>query len=140
MLCVIVFLFSIYPTFASHMPDPLSGFQQPFMDVVPYHMISSESSFGIPMRAFGGLVIGFILFGAVLQRTGGGKFFNDLALALSTRGHTVTVFTGKPNYPGGRFFPGYGFFGRASEDYQGVRVIRVPLVPRALPVVAPDGR
>jgi len=84
-LCVIVFLFSIYPTFASHMPDPLSGFQQPFVDVVPYHIISSESSFGIPMRAFGGLVIGFILFGAVLQRTGGGKFFNDLALALVGR-------------------------------------------------------
>jgi TRAP transporter 4TM/12TM fusion protein len=84
-LFVIVFLFSIYPTFASHMPDPLSGFQQPFMDVVPYHIISSESSFGIPMRAFGGLVIGFILFGAVLQRTGGGKFFNDLALALVGR-------------------------------------------------------
>ena len=79
-LFTIVFLFSIYPTFADKMPDPLSGYASPFMDVVPYHMISSESSFGIPMRAFGGLVIGFILFGAVLQRTGGGKFFNDLAL------------------------------------------------------------
>jgi TRAP transporter 4TM/12TM fusion protein len=84
-LFIIVFLFSIYPTFADKMPDPLSGFASPFMDVVPYHMISSESSFGIPMRAFGGLVIGFILFGAVLQRTGGGKFFNDLALALVGR-------------------------------------------------------
>ncbi len=84
-LFLIVLLFSLYPTFASHMPDPLSGFQQPFMDVVPYHIISSESSFGIPMRAFGGLVIGFILFGAVLQRTGGGRFFNDLAFALVGR-------------------------------------------------------
>ncbi|MHA1528583.1 MAG: TRAP transporter permease [Alphaproteobacteria bacterium] len=81
-LFIIVLLFSVYPTFADKMPDPLSGFTSPFMDVVPYHMISSESSFGIPMRAFGNLVIGFILFGAVLQRTGGGKFFNDLALAL----------------------------------------------------------
>ena len=84
-LLIIVFLFSVYPTFADKMPDPLSGFASPFMDVVPYHMISSESSFGIPMRAFGSLVIGFILFGAVLQRTGGGKFFNDLALALVGR-------------------------------------------------------
>ncbi len=48
-------------------------------------MISSESSFGIPMGAFGSLVIGFIVFGAVLQHTGGGKFFNDLALALVGR-------------------------------------------------------
>lgn len=55
---------------------------------------------------------------------------NDLALGLRERGHEVTVFTGKPNYPEGRFFPGYGFFGRAREDYHGVRVLRVPLVPR----------
>lgn len=81
----IVCLFSIHPTFADRMPDPLSGFASPFMDVVPYHMISSESAFGIPMRAFGGLVIGFIVFGVVLQRTGGGKFFNDLAFALVGR-------------------------------------------------------
>ncbi|HUF86799.1 MAG TPA: TRAP transporter fused permease subunit [Thermohalobaculum sp.] len=81
-LFIIVLVFSLYPTFADKVPDPLSGFAQPFMDVVPYLMISSEASFGIPMQAFGGLVIGFIVFGAVLQRTGGGKFFNDLALAL----------------------------------------------------------
>ena len=31
------------------------------------------------------LVIGFILFGAILQFTGGGRFFNDLALALVGR-------------------------------------------------------
>jgi TRAP transporter 4TM/12TM fusion protein len=77
-----VFAFSLYPTFAEHVPDPLNGFTQPFTDVVPYFMISSEASFGIPMRAFGNLVIGFILFGAVLQFTGGGKFFNNLAMAL----------------------------------------------------------
>ncbi|MHA6265176.1 TRAP transporter permease [Arenibacterium sp. CAU 1754] len=81
-LFVIVLVFSLYPTFAEHVPDPLSGFTQPFRDVVPYFMISSEASFGIPMRAFGNLVIGFILFGAILQFTGGGKFFNNLALAL----------------------------------------------------------
>ena len=81
-LFCIVLLFSLYPTFAEHVPDPLNGFTQPFRDVVPFFMISSEASFGIPMRAFGTLVIGFILFGAVLQYTGGGRFFNNLALAL----------------------------------------------------------
>lgn len=34
------------------------------------------------MKSFGELVVGVILFGAVLARTGGGEFFNDLALAL----------------------------------------------------------
>ncbi len=81
----IVLIFSLYPTVAEHVPDPLSGFTSPFLELIPFFMISSEASFGIPMRAFGNLVIGFILFGAVLQRTGGGKFFNDLALALVGR-------------------------------------------------------
>ncbi len=81
-LFLIVTLFGFYPTFASHVPDPFSGFQSGLSDTVAYHIFSAESSFGIPMKAFGGVVIGFILFGAVLQRTGGGKFFNDLALGL----------------------------------------------------------
>lgn len=55
---------------------------------------------------------------------------NDLALGLKERGHRVTVLTGKPNYPGGAFFPGYSFFARAREDYHGVAVRRVPLLPR----------
>ena len=79
---LIVLFFSLYPTFADLMPGPVSGFAQPFWDTIPYHIISSESSFGIPMRAFGNLVIGFILFGAALQFTGGGVFFNNLALGL----------------------------------------------------------
>ena len=55
---------------------------------------------------------------------------NDLAQGLMNRGHEVTVYTGKPNYPEGRFFPGYGFLGHGNETFGGVRVIRVPLLPR----------
>ena len=82
LIAIIVLVFSLYPTFADQVPGPISGFAQPFWDAIPYHLISAESAFGIPMRAFGNLVIGFILFGAVLQRTGGGTFFNNLALGL----------------------------------------------------------
>ena len=81
-LFAIVALFAFYPTFAGSVPDPFSGFQSTLTEAVSYHVYSSESSFGIPMKAFGGVVIGFILFGAVLQQTGGAKFFNDLAFAL----------------------------------------------------------
>lgn len=55
---------------------------------------------------------------------------NDLAQALLQRGHQITVLTGKPNYPGGIFFTGYGIFGRKEENYCGIRIIRVPLIPR----------
>lgn len=55
---------------------------------------------------------------------------NDLAAGLVSRGHEVTVLTGLPNYPGGRFFPGYGWRGPYSEEYAGAGVVRVPLAPR----------
>ncbi len=55
---------------------------------------------------------------------------NDLAQGLIERGHQVTVLTGLPNYPGGKFFEGYGYRGPYRQDYGGVDVIRVPLIPR----------
>ena len=55
---------------------------------------------------------------------------NSLALGLHERGHSVTVLTAIPNYPSGRFFRGYGYFRKVREDYGGIKVLRVPLVPR----------
>jgi len=55
---------------------------------------------------------------------------NDLVLGLKERGHEVKVLTGVPNYPGGRFFSGYRFFGPSFETYEDVPVFRVPLIPR----------
>ncbi|MFD1796764.1 TRAP transporter permease [Paracoccus aurantiacus] len=84
-LACIVTVVAFYPSFASHVPAPFSGFQSTLSQTFAYHVYSSESIFGIPMKAFGGVVIGFIIFGAVLQHTGGGSFFNDLALGLVGR-------------------------------------------------------
>jgi glycosyltransferase involved in cell wall biosynthesis len=55
---------------------------------------------------------------------------NDLAEGLRDKGHEVAVLTGKPNYPSGRFFAGYGFFKRSKDSYNGIPVTRVPMVPR----------
>ncbi len=55
---------------------------------------------------------------------------NDLVAGLLERGHTVDVLTGKPNYPEGRFFDGYSFWGKTRESYLNSRVFRVPLFPR----------
>ncbi len=81
----IVLVFSLYPVFNDLLPGPISGIARPITDTIVFHILSSESSFGIPMRAFGEIVVGFIIFGSVLQFTGGGQFFNDLALALVGR-------------------------------------------------------
>jgi len=55
---------------------------------------------------------------------------NDIAFHLAAEGHSVHVVTGIPNYPAGKFFPGYGVFSRRSEVVSGVRVTRLPIFPR----------
>ena len=55
---------------------------------------------------------------------------NDLAASLHERGHRVTVLTGQPNYPSGRFFPGHGWSGPWRQIREGVEVLRCPLLPR----------
>ena len=90
---VVVAFISLYPAFAGHMPGPIAGLQQDFSTVAAYHFASSESVLGIPTRAFGELVIGFVMFGAVLQYTGAAPFFNNIAFALfgSVRGGPAKV-------------------------------------------------
>ncbi len=55
---------------------------------------------------------------------------NEVVRSLKARGVDVTVMTGKPNYPDGDVFQGYRAWGCQKEAWQGIPVIRVPLVPR----------
>lgn len=55
---------------------------------------------------------------------------NDVAFHLAEKGHDVHVITGIPNYPAGKFFPGYGFFKKRHEVVRGVKVTHLPIVPR----------
>jgi TRAP transporter 4TM/12TM fusion protein len=84
-MTIIIGIVSLYPVVAGWIPNPLKGSPQLFTDTLAYHLASSESAFGIPMRAFAEIVVGFIIFGVALNHTGGGRFFNDLAFALVGR-------------------------------------------------------
>ncbi len=55
---------------------------------------------------------------------------NDLAIGFIKKGHEVTVLTGQPNYPGGKFFPGYGFLKNFQQRHEGIKILRLPLLPR----------
>lgn len=46
------------------------------------------------------------------------------------RGHKVTVVTGIPNYPMGKTFEGYGVTKKCHEIWNGIEIIRIPLIPR----------
>jgi colanic acid biosynthesis glycosyl transferase WcaI len=55
---------------------------------------------------------------------------NDLCLGLKDNGHEVTVLTGRPNYPSGKFYEGYTFLNKRLESYHGIKVYRSHLIPR----------
>jgi colanic acid biosynthesis glycosyl transferase WcaI len=55
---------------------------------------------------------------------------NDLALGLKERGHEVSVLTSIPNYPSGRFYPGYGLLSPLRDSFEGVTVYRMPMMPK----------
>ena len=55
---------------------------------------------------------------------------NDLAAALSERGHQLTVLTAYPNYPDGKIFPTFLQNKKAFSTYAGIEIVRVPIVPR----------
>ncbi|MCA1297081.1 TRAP transporter permease [Stappia indica] len=92
-LGIIVAIFSLYPLVADQVPGPIQGFPQEPETAASFYAFSSESAFGIPMQAFGGLVVGFIIFGAALQATGAGKVFMDLSFAIlgTVRGGAAKV-------------------------------------------------
>lgn len=55
---------------------------------------------------------------------------NDMCQEWVKRGHKVTVVTGIPNYPQGEFYKGYGWFKNRRETWNGVEIIRLPLIAR----------
>jgi TRAP transporter 4TM/12TM fusion protein len=78
----VVLILSFYPLFADQVPQVIQGAPMAFLDTAAFHIYSIESMLGIPMRAFGLLVFGFLAFGVALQYTGAGSFFINFAFAL----------------------------------------------------------
>ncbi|MGE6611533.1 glycosyltransferase family 4 protein [Peribacillus sp. NPDC076916] len=55
---------------------------------------------------------------------------NDICTEWVKKGYKVTVITGIPNYPHGNYYDGYGLFKKRKEIYNGIEIIRLPLIPR----------
>lgn len=55
---------------------------------------------------------------------------NDIAAEWVKRGYKVTVLTGIPNYPMGKFFDEYNYKNKRMEHWNGVEILRIPLVAR----------
>ena len=55
---------------------------------------------------------------------------NDMCQEWINRGYKVTVLTGLPNYPEGKIYKGYKFGKRRKEIWNGIEIIRIPLIAR----------
>ncbi|MBT6275018.1 MAG: TRAP transporter fused permease subunit [Chromatiales bacterium] len=84
-LAVVAGTVSLYPVIADSMPALLDGLEYSLVDTVAFHLYSAEGFQGIPMRAFADWAIGYLVFGVILQLTGGATFFLALTFALMGR-------------------------------------------------------
>jgi TRAP transporter 4TM/12TM fusion protein len=75
----------LYAFFGSHLPGPLRhmGFSIP--NIIEQLYMSTEGIWGIPTHAAVTFVFMFVIFGEVLNATGMGQFFMDLAMSLAGR-------------------------------------------------------
>ncbi|TAH59709.1 MAG: glycosyltransferase WbuB [Gottschalkiaceae bacterium] len=55
---------------------------------------------------------------------------NDICREWVNRNYKVTVITGIPNYPQGKYYEGYSLFKKRKEYYKGIEIIRIPIIPR----------
>ncbi len=55
---------------------------------------------------------------------------NDICKGLLKEGHQVEVLTGMPNYPKGNIYEGYSNLGPFQEEYNGIKIKRIPIIPR----------
>jgi len=87
-IVIVALAFFIFAFVGPYMPPILAHRGFPLARTVPFLYLTTEGIFGIPLGVSAKFVLLFILYGAILERTGAGKFFLDLAMAVAggTRG------------------------------------------------------
>ena len=81
-LPVIAVLFILYDYLGQYMPDLIAHKGASINKIVGQMYLTTEGIFGVPLGVSASYVFLFVLFGALLERAGAGKYFIDLAYAL----------------------------------------------------------
>ncbi len=82
---IVVCFFIIYSFFGPYMPEVIAFKGVSVSRFMSQITISSEGIYGIPLDVSAMIVFLFVLFGAMLDKAGGGKYFIDLAISLLGR-------------------------------------------------------
>jgi TRAP transporter 4TM/12TM fusion protein len=84
-LTVIAGAFTLYVFFAEHMPDFMAFKSASLSKYIGKMAMQTEGIYGIPLDVSATIVFLFVLFGTMLERAGGGRFFINLALSMLGR-------------------------------------------------------
>ena len=85
---LIALIFICYALFGPYLPDTLAHRGYSIKRISTYLALSTDGIFGVPMGVSSNFILLFILYGALLRKTGAGQFFTDVAFAMTgwTRG------------------------------------------------------
>lgn len=81
-MALIAGILSFYPLIAPYLPGLLVGPPITLPRLISYHAFSNESIQGVPMQAFGRIIVGYLILASALLATGGGQFFLNFAMGL----------------------------------------------------------
>jgi TRAP transporter 4TM/12TM fusion protein len=84
-LAVLAGSFIVYCRFAEYMPDAFAFRSRGLDYIISKLAMGSEGIFGVPLDVSASTVFLFVLFGAMLATSGGGRFFVRLAFSLLGR-------------------------------------------------------
>jgi TRAP transporter 4TM/12TM fusion protein len=81
-LVIVASTFLLYSYFGQSMPDIISHRGLSINRLIGYQWLGGEAIFGIPIDVSVSFVFLFVLFGALLDKAGAGKYFLDLSFAM----------------------------------------------------------
>jgi TRAP transporter 4TM/12TM fusion protein len=81
-LVIIAISFLLFSYFGRHAPEIISHGGLSLNRLVGFQWLDQEAIFGIPIGVSVDFIFLFVLFGALLETAGGGKYFLDLAFAM----------------------------------------------------------
>jgi len=81
-LVVIAICFLLFSYFGRYAPDIISHGGLSLKRLIGFQWFDQEAIFGIPIGVSVDFIFLFVLFGALLETAGGGKYFLDLAFAM----------------------------------------------------------
>jgi len=81
-LVIIAICFLLFSFFGRYAPDMISHGGLSLKRLVGFQWFDQEAIFGIPIGVSVDFIFLFVLFGALLETAGGGKYFLDLAFAM----------------------------------------------------------